>query len=146
MKVILLQDVKNQGKKDQVIDVSDGYANNFLIKKGLAVLYTKNSKDRLCQEINERNKNEEQTIADCQSKAAKLAKVELSFVVKTGKEDKVFGSISSKHIADELKKQGFEIDKKKICIERPIDEIGVHNVVIKLHKQVECNIKVTLKK
>ena len=146
MKVILLQDVKNQGKKDQVINVSEGYANNFLISKGLAVAYTKGSKERLSREINARNQNEENLISQCQELAKKLDKVEITFTVKTGKEDKVFGTISSKHIADELKKQGFEIDKKKICIDTPIDTIGVHTIIIKLHKRVECNLKVILKK
>lgn len=146
MKVILLQDVKNQGKKDQVIDVSEGYANNFLISKGLAIAYTKSSKDWLNRELNKRNLNEEKLISQCQELAKNLDKVEITFIVKTGKEDKVFGTISSKHIADELKKQGFEVDKKKICIDTPIDTIGVHNIIIKLHKKVECSLKVILKK
>ncbi len=146
MKVILLQDVKKQGKKDQIIDVSDGYAQNFLIKNGLAVPATVTSKKRLATELDIRKKEEDAYIEQCQKIKEKLKKEEIIIKVKTGEQDKVFGTISSKQICDELKKLGYDIDKKKICVTYPIDVLGTHNIKIELHKKVEGEIKVTLKK
>lgn len=146
MKVILLQDVKGQGKKDQVIDVSDGYANNFLIKKGLAVLYTKRSNEILEKTLDERKQKEDELIAKYNLIKNELDNKELLFKVSTGKEDKVFGSVSTKQISEKLKEQGFNIDKKSIKIDGIIDSLGTHNVEIILHKMVKFNIKVVLVK
>lgn len=147
MKVILLQDVKKQGKKDEIIDVSEGYANNFLIKNGLAVAATESSKKKLNRELELRKQEEQALIKECQKMASELAKVNLTFQVKTGAQDKVFGTISSKQINEELNKKGYnKIDKKKIRVTNPIDMLGTHNVEIELHKEVVATIKVTLKK
>jgi large subunit ribosomal protein L9 len=121
MKVILLQDVKKQGKKDQIINVSDGYAQNFLIKNGLAVQATETSKKRLEKELDIRKKEEEANIEECKKVAEQLKKTEITIKVKTGEQDKVFGTVSSKQICEELKKMGYDIDKKKINITYPID-------------------------
>lgn len=146
MKVILLQDVKKQGKKDQIINVSDGYANNFLIKNGLAVPVTEGSKKILNAELEARQKAEDALVLKYQEMAAELEKKEFSFQVKTGKEDRVFGNVSSKQISETLKKSGYAIDKKCIKIESPIDSLGTHLVKIELHKKVTFELKVTLKK
>ena len=146
MKVILLQDVKKQGKKDQIIDVSDGYAKNFLIKNGLAVQATETSKKRLANELDIRHQEEQELIKKCREISNELAKLEISFKMKTGEQDRVFGNVSSKQICEELKKKGYDIDKKKIIINNPIDTLGTHKVKIELHKQVRGEIKVTLKK
>lgn len=146
MKVILLKDVKNQGKKDDIITVSDGYANNYLIKNKLAVMYTKTSKNVLDSEIKERNDLEDKLVCDLTKIKDKLNNKEFKFKVSTGKEDKVFGSISSKQIHEELKKLGYDIDKKNIKIETPLDTLGVHEVKIELHKKVKFVIKVILVK
>lgn len=146
MKVILLQDVKKQGKKDQIINVSDGYATNFLIKNGLAVPATETSKKILNKELDIKKQEEEALIERCKDISKKLKGVELIVKVKTGEQDKVFGNVSSKQICEELKKKGFDIDKKKIIITNPIDTLGTHNVKIQLHKKVEGEVKVTLKK
>lgn len=146
MKVILLKDVKNQGKKDDIITVSDGYANNYLIKNKLAVMYTKTSKNVLDSEIKERNDLEDKLVCDLTKIKDKLNNKEIKFKVSTGKEDKVFGSISSKQIHEELKKLGYDIDKKNIKIETPLDTLGVHEVKIELHKKVKFIIKVILVK
>lgn len=146
MKVILLQDVKKQGKKDQIINVSDGYAQNYLIKNGLAVQATETSKKRLEKELDIRKKEEEANIEECKKVAEQLKKTEITIKVKTGEQDKVFGTVSSKQICEELKKKGFDIDKKKICVTYPIDSLGTHTVKIQLHKKVEGEVKVTLKK
>lgn len=141
MKVILLQDVKKQGKKDDIIEVSDGYANNFLIKNKLAVPYTKTSKNILDNELDKRAKDEESLIASCKEMKEKLEKSEFSFTFKSGADGKLFGTVSSKALSEELSKKGFDIDKKKIEVPK-IDTLGVYDVKINLHKKVVANIKV----
>lgn len=142
MKVILLKDVKKQGKKDDVIEVSDGYAQNFLIKNNLAIKYTSGSKLKLDSEIDERNKNEQALVSECQKIKDSLEKKEYIFKVKVGKNGKIFGTISSKQIAEELNESGFNIDKKTVKINVPIDSLGTYNVNVELHKKVIANIKV----
>lgn len=146
MKVILLTDVKGQGKKDDIIEVSDGYANNYLIKNKLAISYTKGSKKVLDKQIETRKEEEDKLVNSLNVIANKLRDKEIIFKVSTGKNDKVFGTISSKQIHEEIKKMGYEIDKKSIIIENPIDTLGVHKVKIKLHKRVEFSINIKLVK
>ena len=146
MKVILLQDVKKQGKKDQIINVSDGYAQNFLIKNGLAVPVTDTSKKILDKELDIRKKEETAEILKCEKIASELKNKEIIIKVKTGAQDKVFGAVSSKQINEELKKMGYDIDKRKIKIESPIDSLGTHKVKLDLHKKVSGELTVTLKK
>lgn len=100
MKVILLQDVKKQGKKDQIIDVSDGYARNFLIKNGLAVAATTSSKKVLERELDKRKQEEDAFIEECKVIAEKLKTIQVVIKVKTGEQDKVFGTVSSKQICE----------------------------------------------
>lgn len=144
MKVILLSDVKGQGKKDDIIDVSTGYANNFLIKNGYAVAYSAGSKKVLDAQLKERKDEEDALVASLNEIKKKLENKKIDFKVKTGAGDKVFGSISSKQISDEINKLGYKIDKKCIFIDSPIDCLGNHIVKIKLHKKVEFNININL--
>ncbi len=146
MKVILLQDVKKQGKKDQIIDVSDGYARNFLIKNGLAIAATTNSKKALDRELDKRKAAEDAYVEECKAIAEKLKTTEVVIKVKTGEQDKVFGTVSSKQICEELKNKGYNIDKKKINLTYALDSLGTHNVKIELHKKVTAEVRVTLKK
>jgi len=146
MKVILLQDVKKQGKKDDIINVSDGYAHNYLIKNGLAVAYTETSKNVLDKQIQKRNDDEEKLVASLNEIKKKLEDKNIEFKVKTGKEDQVFGTISTKQISDKLKELGFDIDKKKISCDTNLDVLGTHKVDINLHKKVKFQINVVLKK
>ena len=144
MKVILLKDVKGQGKKDDIIDVSNGYATNYLIKNKLAVLYTDKSKQILDEQIKERQDNENELIASLNVIKEELKDKELEFKVKTGKQDKVFGTISTKQISDKLNEMGYKIDKKCIFIDGSIDTLGSHIVKVKLHKKVEFNLNIIL--
>ena len=145
MKVILLSDVKGQGKKD-IIDVSDGYANNFLIKNKLAVIYTKKSNEVLQSELEKRQKDEDALVEKYNKVKDKLDNKEIIFKVSTGKEDKVFGSISSKQISDKLNEMGYKIDKKCIKVNGLIDTLGIHNVNVELHKKVKFIIKINVVK
>ena len=142
MEVIFIKDLKNQGKKGQIKNVKDGYAENFLIKQGYAVRKTKESLAKL-----ECEKKAKATIDAENKKKAELLKEELDkvvieFKVKTGEGDKVFGSISIKQIKDELNKKDFKIDKSQIEILSPIASLGFHNVNIKLYPSITATIKV----
>ncbi len=146
MKVIFIKDVKGQGKKNDIKDVSDGYGKNFLINKGLAVLATPTSikKLELEKQHNKEIENEEKSKANILKE--KLSKINLKFFVKTGAQDRVFGSVSPKQIVTELKKNGFDIDKKMIKLDENITSIGFHNVSIELYKNIVADIKIELVK
>ena len=146
MKVIFIKDVKGQGKKDEIKEVKDGYAKNFLIKNKYAVAYSETSKRRLNEEINDRKIKNENDIKEAKELKNKLSKEKIVFKVKTGKEDKVFGSISTKQIKEELDKLGYDIDKKKIIIDTPISSLGTHIVKIELHKEVISDLEIKLEK
>ena len=145
MKVIFIKDLKNQGKVDEIKEVSDGYAMNYLIKNGYAVKYTKTSNERLKDDIKNREQKEAEDIKSANILKDKLAKENLIFEVKTGKNGKVFGNISTKQISEKLSSLGYEIDKKKIIISSPLNMIGIHYVKINLHKKVTCDLKITIK-
>lgn len=144
MKVILLKDVKSQGRKDDIINVSDGYANNYLIKNKLAVAYTDTGKKILDKQIQNRNDEEEKVIANLTEIKNKLNDKIIEFKVKTGKDDRVFGTVSSKQISDKINELGYDIDKKCILIDTPLSSLGTYKVKIKLHKKVEFNINIKL--
>ena len=144
MKVILLKDVKSQGRKDDIINVSDGYANNYLIKNKLAVAYTETSKKILDKQIQIRNDEEAKIVANLTEIKNKLNDKIIEFKVKTGKDDRVFGTVSSKQISDKINELGYDIDKKCILIDTPLSRLGTYKVKIKLHKKVEFNINIKL--
>lgn len=146
MKVIFTKDVKGQGKKGEIKEVKDGYGSNFLIKNGYAVQATSNNLSKLNRENTEKALEENLLIREMEDLKKKLTKKPFEFKVKTGKEDRVFGAISTKQIANELKKQGYEIDKKKIKIDGEISTLGIHNVEIELHKKVIATIQVKVVK
>lgn len=146
MKVILLEDVKNVGKKGNILEVADGYARNFLIRNKLAVAATEQSKLILEQQKQQKIEQEKEDIKNAEVLKLKLAELTLVFPVKTGENGKVFGSISSKQIGEELlKKHRITIDKRKILDEGPFNTVGFYNVKIELHKQVIATIKIQLK-
>lgn len=146
MKVILLSDVRKVGKKDEIVDVSDGYATNYLIKNKLAVQYSKRSKEVLDIKLDKEKLEEDKKVAEYNEIKKQLDNKIISFTVKTGAQDKVFGKISTKQIADELKSMGFNIDKKCIKLDDYLDTLGIHNVEIVLHKLVKFKIRCELKK
>ena len=137
MKVILLADVKKLGKKDQTIEVSDGYAVNFLFPRKLAVQVTKKSVEVLENQQEEARENEAKAKAAAQELAKRLEGITLSFKVKTGREGKLFGAISLKQVTEELEKtQKINIDKRKFIDKGPLDVLGYHHLKVELHKGV----------
>lgn len=145
MRVILLEDVKKQGKKNEIINVKDGYG-MYLINNKKAVLETKGSSKVLKKQTDEAMAKENEIIANCENIKKKLEKMVLPFKVKTGKNDQVFGQISSKQISSALSEKGFDIDKKKIIIDVPINNLGITNVKVNLHKKVVATLKIELQK
>ena len=143
MKVIFIKDLKKQGKVNEIKEVSDGYATNFLIKNGYAVKYTKTSSNILNEDMKKRELEEEKNIRDAEIIKSKLEKITLSFPVSCNK-GKVFGSISSKQICESLSKQGISIDKKMIVLNVNISSLGVHEVDVRLHKKVIGVLKIHL--
>ena len=144
MTVILTKDVKSQGKKGDVINVSDGYANNFLFKNGLAVPANQAN-------VNTNNKQKEaeakriaEETAAAKADAEKMKSMELVFSIEVGANGKAFGSISGKEIAEELSKKGIVVDKKAVVLNSAIKMIGVYDVEVKLYKGVSGKVKVNV--
>ncbi|NLZ15458.1 MAG: 50S ribosomal protein L9 [Erysipelotrichaceae bacterium] len=145
MKVILLADVKNVGKKDQVIEVSDGYAVNFLFPRRLAVQMSKKSAEVLETQQEQKRENEAKLVAEAQKLVKVLEDITLEFKVKTGREGKLFGAISAKQITDELLRlYNVDIDKRKFIDKGPFDRLGFYEIRVELHKGVVGKIRLHL--
>ncbi len=142
MEVIFIKDLKNQGKKGQIKNVKDGYAENYLIKNGYAVKKTKENLLKLNQEKTKKEKEEEQNKKQAEEIKSKLSNTIIEFKVQTGAGDKMFGSISIKQIKEELMKKGYKIDKNQIEIPNIIQSLGFHNVNIILYPGIIATIKV----
>ena len=134
MKVILLKDVKNVGKKDEVKEVSDGYARNFLIKNKMAVAYTKGSVKVLDHQLEEKKLHEEDLKKQAEKIAEELKTTPVEFMLNTGNDGQAFGSVSSKQIAEALNKKGIIVDKRKIHMDIPVSSIGTTRVKVDLYK------------
>ena len=146
MKVILLEDVKSLGKKGQMVDVSDGYARNFIISKKKGVEATaKNMNDLKLQKAHE-DKMATQRLEEAKLFAAEIAKAEVVLELKVGEGGKLFGAVSSKEIAQAAKEQlNMDLDKKKLVLPNPIKTVGTTSVAVKLHPQVTAELKVIVK-
>jgi large subunit ribosomal protein L9 len=142
MKIILRQDYEQLGRLGDIVEVKRGYANNYLIPKKIAypakpnyVRMVEEEKRQKMVRINKEKKSAEQL-------AKKLESVSVTLTVSVGEGDKMFGSITNQDIAEALKEQGYEIDRKKIILEEPIKALGIYSVPIKIHPEVEAKIKV----
>ncbi len=146
MKVILVEDVKSQGKKGDIVNVSDGYARNMLFPKKLGLEATsKNINDLKLQRAHEDKVAKEQFDA-AQAFKAELETKEVTVSIKVGENGRTFGSISSKELAEAAKEQlGYDIDKKKMQLSSPIKELGTTKVPIRLHPKVTAELKVIVK-
>lgn len=146
MKVIFIKDLKNQGKKGEVKEVKDGYAMNFLIKNGYALIANEQNLRNLERENKNKLEEDVQKTKKANQIKSDIEKITVIFKAKTGKEDQLFGSISSKQIEKELLNKGYEIDKKSIIIKEPITSLGFHNVEIELYKKIKAKLKVEVVK
>lgn len=146
MKVIFIKDLRGQGKRGEIKEVKDGYAENYLIKQGYAKKLTEQSFQQY-----QNDKKEEKALDDKNRKEADKLKetlkgIELVFKVKTGAQDKVFGSISTKQIKEELDKKKISIDKKQIMLDEGLSTLGYHDVNIALYKDIIGVVKVKIEK
>ena len=145
MKVIFIRDLKGQGKKGEVKEVKDGYGNNFLIKNGYAVLANSANMTKMRNEEARRGIEETLKVHDMEDLKKEIEKKTFEFQAKTGKEGRMFGQISVKQIKEALSKEGYDIDKKQIHLDHPIQSLGMHYVDIGLHKKVIAKMKVHVK-
>ena len=145
MKVILLQDVKGTGKKGDLVDVSDGFAQNFLLKQKKAKLADNTAINQKTMADSSKEFHYNQDLENAKSLAKKLNDLTLTFAIKAGDNGKIFGSITSAEIADELKKRGYDISKKQIVLDSPIKFAGNYTVEAKLFAGVVGKIKVEIK-
>ncbi len=143
MEVILLQDVKSLGKKGEIVKVNEGYARNFILPKKLGIeANNKNLNDLKLQKANA-DKVALQQLEDAKKFAAKIEEKPVTVGIKVGENGRIFGSVSTKEIAAEAKKQlGFEIDKKKMQLDEAIKTPGTHIITVKVHKDVTAKLTV----
>jgi large subunit ribosomal protein L9 len=141
MEIILKQDMPNLGHKDDIITVKDGYARNYLIPKGFAINATKTARKVHEENLRQRAHKEAQLKEAAEEMAEKLKKVSITIGAKTSTKGKIFGSVNTIQIAEELAQQGFEIDRKNVSIkEELIKEVGKYTATVKLHRQVEVEV------
>ena len=146
MKVVLIEDVKSLGKKGQLVDVNDGYARNFILAKKLGLEATpKNLNDLKLKKAND-EKVAKEIYEEAKAFGERLKEMEVNVTIKTGEGGKIFGSVSSKEIAEAAKAQlGIELDKKKMVLPSPIKVLGTTMVPIKLHPKVTSELKVNVR-
>lgn len=145
MKVILVQDLEGYGVFGDVIEVKDGFANNYLIPRGIAMPATEGNLRHIQSVVQQKMRKLEREKEKALSLAQALKGILLEISKPIGEKGKLFGSITSTDIANALKEKGFDIDRKRIIIKTPIKDVGIHTVHIRLHPQVSVDIKVEVK-
>ena len=145
MKIILLQDVKGQGKKGDLIDVNEGYARNFLIKKGLAEAATATKINELNQKKTSEAYHKQEELKAMRELAAEIKDKQFTVKIKVGQNGKVFGSVTAADVSEGLKAAGYEVDKKKIVLANPIKLVGDYEVTLKLAEGVSTKITVLVR-
>lgn len=142
MKVILKQDIEKLGDANDVVTVKDGYARNFLIPQGMAIVATESAQKVLNETLKQRAHKESKLKDEAEAMAAKIAKTSITVGAKAGENGKIFGSVNTIQLAESLKKEGFDIDRKHITIkEEPIKSLGKYTADVKLHKEVIQSIE-----
>jgi large subunit ribosomal protein L9 len=141
MQVILCEDVPNLGKTGEVVNVKPGFGRNYLIPRGLALTATSRNVRRLEHDKRVIEQQDGKRRRDAQSLKEKLEALSLSIAKNVGSDEKLFGSVTNREIADALKDEGIEIDRKVIELDQPIKALGVYTVVVKLAREVSANLK-----
>ena len=144
MKVILTKDMENLGKAGALVDVKPGYGRNYLLPNGIAVAATAKNIRQLEHEKSGILARASKHRSNMDAQAKRLATVELKFARKVGEQDKLFGSVTSKDIHEQLASQGYELDRKQIHLPEPLKVLGSHEVEVKLHPEVTAKVKVTI--
>ena len=146
MEIILREDVQNLGRAGDVVKVKDGYARNYLLPKGLAYLATEANKKRIVYEAERIARQRAAEKASAETEATQLTDVRLTFTVKVGEEDKLFGSVTASDIQRKLAELGIHVDKRKVDLPEPIRELGDFRVGIKIHSDVRPEIGISVVK
>ena len=146
MEVILRADVQHLGKIGEVVKVKDGYARNYLLPQGLAYPATEANKKKISYEGERLAKQQAAEKSAAETEATRLADVQLTFEVKVGEEEKLYGSVTASDIQRKLEELGIKVDKRKIDLAEPIRELGEYNVGIKIHPEVRPEVRVTVVK
>jgi large subunit ribosomal protein L9 len=141
MKVILRRDHENLGKMGDQVNVKNGYARNYLFPRNIAIEASPKALNILEEEKKLLKKREAKTKREAEAAAKQMENVSITATVTVGEEDKVFGSVTSQQISDLLKEKGFDIDKKKVVLDDPIKALGVYDIAVKLHAEVETKIR-----
>lgn len=144
MKIILLEDVKNMGKKGDLLEAKDGYARNYLLPRALAMEATPSNLRELEHQNYAKDKKEAKALEKAENLKEKMEKEVLEMKVKAGEAGRIFGSVTAMDISAGLKKLGYNIDKKRIALESPLKSLGEHEVKLKLHPQVQAKIRLLL--
>ena len=144
IEVILREDIKTLGRAGEMVRVKPGYARNYLLPQGLAYEATEGNKKRIAAETRVRTARNQAERVEAERFAATLSEVSLTLAGKAGEEGKLFGSITSQDIADALARQGYTVDRRKIELEHPIKTIGAHSVAVRLHPEVNAELRVSV--
>ena len=146
MKVILKENVDNLGRIGDVVKVAPGYARNFLLPKGLAIEATERNAKALEHAKRQLEYKRNKELEQARAQAARIGAVTLTIAHQAGEEGKLFGSVTNMELAEQLKAQGVEIDRKKIVLAEPIKQLGEYGVTVKIHPEVAANLKVVVSK
>jgi large subunit ribosomal protein L9 len=140
MEIILREDIKGLGYKNDIVTVKPGYGRNYLIPKGIAILANNSNRKMIEENIRQAAHKAEKALKDAQEIAEKMGEIVLEIKTKAGESGKIFGAITALQVADALAAKGFEFDRKKVIVPKNIKEIGEHKAVIDLHKEVHHEI------
>jgi large subunit ribosomal protein L9 len=143
MEIILIQDVANLGYKNDIVKVRDGYGRNYLLPNKLAIIANESNRKQLAENLKQQAHKLAKLLADAQALAEKLASIVITVPVKANEDGKIFGTVTTQQIADALKAQEIEVDKKVITVE-PIKQVGEYEATARLHREVKAAIKINV--
>ncbi len=142
MEVVLKKDYENLGKAMEIVSVKDGFARNFLIPRGIAVIATEGNKHQVAELKRLSEKREEKMLKEARQLAKQIEQTPCTIPVKVGEEEKIFGSVTAQDLSEFLKKEGFNVEKRQVILEEPIKQLGVYSVKINLYRDVDAKLKV----